>query len=246
MGRFFDGSIGSHPQNELSGCDPGYLVDHVSVRIMASGMHRSSEGKSSAESDGIREITVPLSVSRRVVAGDLVLKLNRNSKGSPAWDQFRIVWDPDKNQEVYGIACCSVCKSCLLYKKLVNGEEKSMGTKNMLDHLKNCVPSSRSSRAAVAGTDTESSSSSSTSTVVRRVSGMKTLDSFVKRSGKKVGEETKMLIRERTAALVAAAHLPYRFVELESLKSFAQAFIDLGAAYGCVPSSDFIAGRVTV
>ena len=113
----------------------------------------------------------------------------------------------------------------------------------MLDHLKNCVPSSRSSHAAVAGTDTESSSSSSTSTVVRRVSGMKTLDSFVRRPGKKVGEETKMLIRERTAALVAAAHLPYRFVELESLKSFAQA---LGAAYGCVPASDFIAGRVTV
>ena len=62
-----------------------------------------------------------------------------------------------------------------------------MGTKHMLDHLKNCIPSLRSSRAAVAGIDTESSSSSSTSTVVRRFSGMKTLDSFVKRSGKKVG-----------------------------------------------------------
>ena len=94
-----------------------------------------------------------------------------------------------KNQEVYGIACCSVCESCLLYKKLVLNEEKSMGIKNMLGHLKKCIPSSRSSRAAVAGTDTESSSSNSTSTVVRRVSGMKTLDSFVKRSGKKVGKK---------------------------------------------------------
>ena len=75
---------------------------------------------------------------------------------------------------------------------------------------------------------------------------MKTLDSFVKRSGKKVANETKMLIRERTGTLVAAAHLPYRFVELESLKNFAQAFIDLGAAYGCVPASDFIAGRLTI
>ena len=60
------------------------------------------------------------------------------------------------------------------------------------------------------------------------------------------GEATKIGIRERTATLVAAAHLPYRFVELESLKHFAQAFIDLGAAYGCVPASDFIAGRLTV
>ena len=55
-----------------------------------------------------------------------------------------------------------------------------MSTKNMQDHLKNCIPSLHSSHAAVAGTDTESSSNSSTSTVVRRVFGMKTLDSFVK------------------------------------------------------------------
>ena len=111
-----------------------------------------------------------------------------------------------------------------------------MGTMNMLDHLKKFVPSSCSSHASVAGTDTESSSSSSTSTVVKRVSGMKTLDNFVKQSGKKVGEETKMLIRERTAAVVAAAHLPYCFVKLKSLKNFAQAFIVLDAAYGCVPA----------
>ena len=99
-----------------------------------------------------------------------------------------------------------------------------------------------SSCAAVAGTDTESSSSSSTSTVVKGVSGVKTLDNFVKQSGKKVGEETKMFIRERTSALVAAARLPYRFVKLESLKNFAQTFKDSDATYRCVPASDFIAG----
>ena len=86
--------------------------------------------------------------------------------------------------------------------------KKSMGTMNMLDHLKKCVPSSHSSCAGVAGTDTESSSSSSTSTIVKRVSGMNTLVNFVKQSGKKVGEETKIPICERTDALVAAAHLP--------------------------------------
>ena len=119
MGHFFDGSIGSHLQTKLSGCDLGYLVDHMSFRIMASGKHRSSEGESSTESDDIREITLPLSVSKCVVAGDLMLKLNRKSKGSLAWDQFRIIWDPDKNQEVSVIACCSVCKLYILYKKLV-------------------------------------------------------------------------------------------------------------------------------
>ena len=50
------------------------------------------------------------SVSKCVVEGDLVLKLNRKSKGSRVWDQCCIMQDPDKNQEVYGIACCSICK----------------------------------------------------------------------------------------------------------------------------------------
>ena len=75
---------------------------------------------------------------------------------------------------------------CVFYKKLVNGEEKSMDIKNMPDHLKNGVPSFRSSCAAVAGTDKESSSCSSTSTVVRRISSMKTLSSNLERKlGKK-------------------------------------------------------------
>ena len=38
---------------------------------------------------------------------------------------------------------------------------------------------------------------------------------------KKVGEGTRKAIREKTATLVAAAHLPYRFVEQEALKNFA-------------------------
>ena len=36
------------------------------------------------------------------------------SKGSRAWDQFRLVWDPVRNEQVRGVACCSVCKSSLL------------------------------------------------------------------------------------------------------------------------------------
>ena len=78
----FSGSIESHPQTKLSGCDPGCLVDHVSVRIMASSKHRSSEGESSAEFDDVCEIILLLSISKRVVAGDPVLKLNRKLKGS--------------------------------------------------------------------------------------------------------------------------------------------------------------------
>ena len=86
LGRFFSVPIGSHLQTKLSGRDPGYLFDHVSIRIMAPGRHGSCEGESTAESDDIHEITLPLSVSKRVVARDLVLKLNRKLKGNRAWD----------------------------------------------------------------------------------------------------------------------------------------------------------------
>ena len=51
------------------------------------------------------------------------------------------------------------------------------------------------------------------------------------------------MIRERTAALVAAAHLPYHFVENNELDKFAQS---LGALFGNVPASDLIISRTTV
>jgi len=45
---------------------------------------------------------------------------------------------------------------------------------------------------------------------------------------------------------VSINQVTYRFVEQESLKHFAQTFVDLGAAYGRVPASDFITGQKTV
>ena len=48
------------------------------------------------------------------------------------------------------------------------------------------------------------------------------------RSGKKLGEVTRKEIREKTATLVAAAHLPYNFVEEEALKDFAQFYYRVG------------------
>ena len=84
--------------------------------------------------------------------------------------------------------------SHVFYTKMLTKKEKSKCKKIMLNHFKKCTPSSRSSHA-VCGTENESNSSSSissTSTAIRRVSGMNSLDSFVKYSGKEIGEERKM------------------------------------------------------
>lgn len=50
-------------------------------------------------------------------------------------------------------------------------------------------------------------------------------------------------MKELLLLLLLHARLPYRFVELESLKNFAQAFINLEAPYGYVPAS---VGRLTI
>ena len=73
----------------------------------------------------------PQVVSRWVIDGDYIL-MKKNLKGSRTWEQFRVVLNPSNNDEVFGVACCCVCKVCILYKTKVSGEERSLGTKNML------------------------------------------------------------------------------------------------------------------
>ena len=90
-----------------------------------------------ASGGSISDPLLPRAVSERVGSGELLLRLNKKSKGSHAWDQFHLVWDPVDNQEVRGIACCSVCKSCLCYKTSLNWEEKLLGTTGPYKELYN-------------------------------------------------------------------------------------------------------------
>ena len=122
-------------------------------------------------------------VSELAKRGDYILKKKKNAKGNHAWEQFRIVWD-ENSEEVFAVVCCANCKTCFLYKKLENGAEKSMGTKNLLDHLKYCVATQSThhrSESTLSASSTETVESEGNTTTVTRA-----LDSFVKRSGKKV------------------------------------------------------------
>jgi len=71
----------------------------------------SSEPPSSDIHSELCDTISPQAVTKRVVSGELILKVNKKLKGSRAWNQFCLVWDPVKNEQVRGIACCSVCKS---------------------------------------------------------------------------------------------------------------------------------------
>ena len=121
-----------------------------------------------------------------------------------------MVYDPSNDAEVFGVMCCCVCKVCIRYKKKVSGEERSLGTKNMLDHLKRCLPAPASARdqsdstssaseiertyssSSLSSSNSKGSSSSTSSKAIQRPC-FKTLDSYVIRSEKKVGEGTRKL-----------------------------------------------------
>ena len=49
----------------------------------------------------------------------------------------------DNGHEIFGIACCKSCNVAITFKKKENGKERSLGTKNLLDHINNCKPGSR-------------------------------------------------------------------------------------------------------
>ena len=53
-------------------------------------------------------------------------------------------------------------KVCFLYKTKMSGEERSLGTKNMLDHMKRCLPA-RASAPCRSDSSTTTSESDSTS-----------------------------------------------------------------------------------
>ena len=129
------------------------------------------------ESDNVTRNVNSREVSERVKRGEYMLK-KKNAKGSPAWEQFRIVWD-ENGEEVFGVACCATCKTCFLYKKLVNGAEKSMGTKNLFNHLKYCVAAWSTHHRS--GSTSSASSSETVESEGNATTVTRTLDSFVKR-----------------------------------------------------------------
>ena len=89
-----------------------------------------------------------------------------------------------------------------------------MGTKNLLDHSKHYVAfRGVKSHTECASSSTTDSIDTSSDSGGRSISSNKTLDSYVKRSGKRVSAATNSKICEQTASLVAAAQLPYCFVE---------------------------------
>ena len=111
---------------KISGSDPDSTLYISRPLMMAFG----------PGDDGSVFLNSAQDVSKLIIDGDYILKKRKDTKGSKAWQQFQIMFNPVNSEEVFGVACCCLCKVCILYKKKMRGEEISLGTKNLLDHLK--------------------------------------------------------------------------------------------------------------
>lgn len=136
-------------------------------------------------------------ISQKVRSGEY--KLQPKAGRAPVWKsgRFQTVLDNDNNQ-LFGIACCSTCFSCILYqKKNENGKITNLGTTNLNDHAARCRPTGDSSDVV-------------------------TMDAFVRRPIDKLPISDRQKVRRSQMALVVSANLSFRSVEDDGFIHFAQ------------------------
>ena len=68
---------------------------------------------------------------------ELTIKENQSAK-SDCWKLFGILEESD-GSEIFGWCCCKTCLCCIQYKAVRDGSTKFFGTKNLIDHARNCV-----------------------------------------------------------------------------------------------------------
>ena len=157
-------------------------------------------------------------IAAKIKSGDYTLM--KFSGKSACWKVFEKVID-SAGKEVFGVACCAQCISCIVYKKLdSNGTVTDYGTKNLLGHMKHCKSSGHSNAAGNLKSYFES-------TV--------TLD-----------KSTANLVKVAQTKMVSGCHMSFNVVENETYKSFAQTMISVGAKYGNVKAASVLYGRKTI
>ena len=81
----------------------------------------------------------PQDILKRVIAGDRTRRIQKEVEHGSSLESSSFLPVMMKCLELH----VAVCKTCILYKKKVSGEERSLGIKNMFDYLKRCLPGDR-------------------------------------------------------------------------------------------------------
>ena len=139
---------------------------------------------------------------------------------SQCWKLFSNIIGSD-GKELYGIACCSKCLSCITYKKKdKDGKIIEYGTTNLLGHMKHCNPSATANTAG-------------------------TVKSYFQ-SEAKIDPRMANLVKVAQAKLVSGCHLSFNVVENYNFKSFSQTMIEIGAKHGNIQVDTLLYGRKTI
>lgn len=164
-------------------------------------------------------------IARKVKCGINTLQTHDGKKQkikSRCWESFRDIID-DCGNKLYGVACCSRCHSCIIFKKKEGGKVVDFGTKNMMDHASNCGSSD-----ALAKKQTS-------------------LTPFVHRQRKTlIPHSEQVKVRENEALFIGGCHLAFNVVDSGHFRRLCQNLIDLGAKYGHVDVGDVLVGRKSV
>src|ERR1700761_3225711 len=143
-------------------------------------------------------------VSRKVRSGQYILEPHTSdSKSKKAfsscWKTFRDVIDSSDASKVFGIACCSICYSCIVYKKKDGAKVADYGTKNLVDHADRC------------GTPDSSGKKQSTLINIVRRAAKPTLPKSVRDK-----------VRTSEAQFIGGCQLAFNVVESQHFKQFCQ------------------------
>ena len=80
-------------------------------------------------------------ISFKVKSGSYKLFDSERTKSSSVWNTFKLVKN-DKDEIIFGVACCKNCYCCFIFKKEINGSVQYVGTNSLIQHNKSCKKSS--------------------------------------------------------------------------------------------------------
>ena len=76
-------------------------------------------------------------IAKKVIDGYYKIKQPQN-RSSEVWKLFGLVYD-ENDTELFGVASCTSCYTCLIYKKKDDqGKIIDYGTKNLIGHKARC------------------------------------------------------------------------------------------------------------
>ena len=192
----------------------------MQMRISISISMRISAVLVSMQTVQLRAFVIMTSASEverqlRAKPDDFVLKPNEAAK-SDVWNSFSLIYRKNEAEPWKYFCACNGCRRVYMYKAADGG---SFGTKNLIDHVRQCKGVERS--------------------------GQLTLMQTMRQTPRVLKPDVEAL-KQKEVQFCAAGYHSFLSVENSGFKSVLQTCVDLGAKYGKFDVGEILAGRKAV